>query len=249
LSPRRKGAHSPDLLVDPDPELMTTLLAAGPVTHVTLAPELPGALDLIRELRARGVVVALGHSDADAATAHAGFDAGATTVTHLFNAMAPFSHRAPGLVGVALARPDVIVQAIVDNVHLAPEAVGVARAACPGRFALVTDAVEAAGLGPGRHRLGDRHVVVEGGAVRLDDGTGTLAGSVLTMDQAVRNLVEVGASVEDALAAASTVPARVTGRTDLGRLAPGLPADAVVLDDGLMPVRTLVGGVEAFAAG
>jgi N-acetylglucosamine-6-phosphate deacetylase len=245
LAPARRGAHNADLLIRPDPDLLRRLLAAGPVTSVTLAPELPGALAMIADLVALGIVVSLGHSDADAEAAHAGFDAGASTVTHLFNAMPPFRHRAPGLAGVALARPDVVVQAIVDHVHLAPEATQVAWAAARGRFALVTDAVEAAGLPAGRHRLGDRDVnVADDGEVRLDDGT--LAGSVLTMDRAVRNLVGLGVPVDEALAAASDVPAAVLGRAELGRLTPKAPADIVVLDDALAPVRTVVGGVEVF---
>jgi N-acetylglucosamine-6-phosphate deacetylase len=242
----RRGAHNPDLLLPPDLELVADLIARGPVTYMTLAPELPDGTELVRELVARGVVVSLGHSDADAAAAHAGFDAGATTVTHLFNAMPPLRHRAPGLPGVAMARADVVVQAIVDGVHLAPEATRLAYAATKGRFALVTDAIGAAGLTDGTHRLGDREVFVAGNEARLADGT--LAGSVLTMDGAVRNLVELDVSVEDAVAAATSVPARVLRRPDLGRLTPGAVADVVVLDDGLRPIRTLVDGTEVFSA-
>ena len=244
LSPARRGAHNPELLRAPDAELLRRLVGAGPVAYVTLAPELPGALALIGDLVALGLVVSLGHSDADAAAAHTGFDAGATTVTHLFNAMPAFGHRAPGLAGVALARRDVVVQAIVDGVHLAREAVTVAWGAAAGRFALVTDAMEAAGLPSGRHRLGDREVNVADGEVRLDDGT--IAGSVLTMDQAVRNLVAIDVPVEDALLAASAVPAGVVRRSDLGRLTPQAAADVVVLDDALAPIRTVVGGIEVF---
>jgi N-acetylglucosamine-6-phosphate deacetylase len=146
---------------------------------------------------------------------------------------------------VALSRPDVVVQAIVDHVHLAPEVARLAWLAARGRFALVTDAVEAAGLPEGRHRLGDREVDVVDGEVRLADGT--LAGSVLTLDEAVRNLVGLGAPVDEALAAASTIPARLLGRDDVGTLAPGAVADVVVLGDALAPLRTLVGGNEVFS--
>ncbi len=246
LSFDRRGAHNPDLLRAPELDLVLDLIARGPVTCMTLAPELPAAVDLVSELVARGVVVSLGHSDADAAVAHAAFDAGATTVTHLFNAMPPFGHRAPGLAGVAMTRPDVVVQAIVDGVHLAPEAVVLAFGVTRGRFALVTDAIAAAGLSSGVYRLGDRQVEVAGGEARLADGT--LAGSVLTMDRAVRNLVELGVSMEEAVGAASSVPARVLRRPDLGRLTPGAVADVVLLDDGLQPVRTLIGGTEVFSA-
>ncbi|MGH9243156.1 MAG: N-acetylglucosamine-6-phosphate deacetylase [Acidimicrobiales bacterium] len=246
LSPARRGAHNPAFLRAPHAGLVEELLASGVVSYMTLAPELPGAVELIRKLVARGIVVSLGHSDASAAEAHTGFDAGATTVTHLFNAMPRLRHREPGLAGVALARNDVVVQAIVDNVHLAPETTLLAFRAAQGRFAVVTDAIEAAGLGSGRHRIGDREVVVDGLEVRLADGT--LAGSVLTMDAAVRNLIEVGVSLDDAVAAATAVPAGLVGRPDLGVLVPGAMADVVVLDDSLLPVRTLTGGVETFAA-
>jgi N-acetylglucosamine-6-phosphate deacetylase len=246
LASERRGAHNPELLRPPDLELAADLIDRGPVTYVTLAPELPGGLDLVRLLVGRGIVVALGHSNAEAACAHAGFDAGATTVTHLFNAMPPMDHRAPGLAGVALARDDVIVQVICDGVHVADDAVRLAFAAARGRFALVTDAISATGLSDGTYALGDREVVVAGNESRLADGT--LAGSVLTMDQAVRNLIELGVRIEDAVAAASAVPARVLRRSDLGRLTPGAPADIVVLDNGLKPLRTLIGGTEAFCS-
>jgi N-acetylglucosamine-6-phosphate deacetylase len=140
----------------------------------------------------------------------------------------------------------VIVQVICDGVHVADDAVRLAFAAARGRFALVTDAISATGLSDGTYALGDREVVVAGNQSRLADGT--LAGSVLTMDQAVRNLIELGVRIEDAVAAVSAVPARVLRRSDLGRLTPGAPADIVVLDDGLKPLRTLIGGTEAFCS-
>jgi N-acetylglucosamine-6-phosphate deacetylase len=246
LAFERRGAHNPDLLRPPELDLVVDLIARGPVAYMTMAPELPGGTELVRQLVSRGVVVSLGHSDADTAAAHAGFDAGATTITHLFNAMPPLRHRAPGLAGVAMTRVDVIVQAIVDGVHLAPEATRLAYAATEGRFALVTDAIAAAGLTDGTHRLGDREVLVAGNEARLADGT--LAGSVLTMDGAVRNLVELDVALEDAVTAATSVPARVLRRPDLGRLTPGALADVVVLDDALRPILTLVDGIEAFSA-
>jgi N-acetylglucosamine-6-phosphate deacetylase len=209
------------------------------VSHVTLAPELPGALELVDELRARGVTVACGHTDATAAEAHRAFDRGARTVTHLFNAMRPATHRDPGIAFAALARTDVTVQLIVDGHHLADETVLVAWRAAAGRLALVTDAVAAAGLGDGTFSLGGAPVTSVGGAVRRADGT--LAGSALTMIDAVRNLHALGVGLEDALSAASAVPARIAGRTDLGRLAVGAP-DVVVLDDRLDVQRTLVSG-------
>jgi N-acetylglucosamine-6-phosphate deacetylase len=244
LSVEHCGAHDPAYLRPPDPALVTELLAAGPVRSMTIAPELPGALDLIKDLAGRGVVVSLGHSGADNVAAHAGFQAGATTVTHLFNAMRRFGHRDPGLAGAALSRGDVVVQIIVDGVHLAAETTRVVLLAARGRVVLVTDAIAAAGAGPGRHQLGDREVDVAGAEARLPDGT--LAGSVLTMDAALRNVVALGAPFEEAVQACTETPARLLGRTDLGRLVPGGPADLVVLDDALAPRRTITAGVETF---
>jgi N-acetylglucosamine-6-phosphate deacetylase len=216
-------------------------MAAGPVVGITLAPELPGALELIGELARRGVLVALGHSDATAAEAHAGFDAGARTVTHVFNAMSTPTSRAPGLAGVALVRPDVLVQLICDGEHLAPETAALVLATAPGRFVLVTDALSAAGAPDGDYCLGhDVEVLLRDGRARNRDGG--LAGSVLSLSGALRGAVEAGASVEDAVAAATTRPARLLRRDDLGRLRPGDPADLVVLDDALEVRTTYVAG-------
>lgn len=246
LSPARLGAHDAEHRRDPDVALLDRLLAAGPVRQVTLAPELLGGLDLVRRLAA-AVTVSLGHTDATAQEAAAAFDTGATTVTHLFNAMRPPSHRDPGVAYTALARADVAVQLIVDGHHLAPETVLMAWRAAAGRAALVTDAISVAGLGEGeRVGIGGRAVTVREGAVRLADGT--LAGSALTMDQALRNLVAVGVSLPAAAAAVSTVPARIARAAELGRLAPGAVADVTVVDDQLRVLRTLVAGSERFAA-
>lgn len=244
LSPVWPGAHDPADLLLPDPALAVRLCELGPVATVTLAPELPGAPELIDLLTARGVVVSCGHSDANARSAHAAFDRGARAITHLHNAHRRWRPRDPGLGGVALVRPDVTVQAIVDGIHLAPESAYGAFLAARERFCLVTDAIEAALLDPGEYKLARRTVLVEDGAVRLPDGT--LAGSVLTMDQAVRNLVSYGASLADAVHAASAAPAALLGRDDLGVLAVGAPASVTVLDDELGVVRTLVRGVEAY---
>jgi N-acetylglucosamine-6-phosphate deacetylase len=241
LSPARLGAHPPEHRRDPDRALLERLLAAGPVAHVTLAPELPGAEELIALLTGRGVLVAAGHSDATAAEAHAAFDRGVRTVTHLFNAMRPPLAREPGLALAALARDDVTVQLIADGHHVAGDAVRVAWAAARGRLALVTDAVAAAGAGDGTFTLGGRPVRAEAGVVR--DAEGRLAGSALTMDAAVRRLHALGAPLEEALAAASAVPAALAGRPELGALAPGAPADVVVLDDRHVVVRPLVAGM------
>src|SRR5215212_11859591 len=246
LSPRWAGAHDPAQLREPEPELARRLCGAGPVRMMTLAPELPGAIEVIEALTASGVVASCGHSHADAGAAHAAFDRGARAITHVHNAHRRWRPRDPGLAGVALARPDVVVQAIVDGVHLAPESAYGAFLAADSRFCLVTDAVEAAGMAPGTYQLGGRTVHVADGAVRLSDGT--LAGSLLTMDEAVRNLVGAGAELAEAVHAAAAAPARLLARQDLGVLRPGAPAHIAVLDADLRVLRTLVGGAEAFSA-
>lgn len=246
LAPAKIGAHVPGTLRKPDIPLARQLVEAGPVTYMTLAPELPGALELIDALVARGVIVALGHSDADAATAHAAIDRGARGVTHIWNAQHAWRPRDPGIAGACLVRSEITVQAIVDHVHLAPETAYATFLATRGRFALVTDAVGFAGMADGEYPFLGRTVRVTDGAVRLEDGT--LAGSVLTMDTAVRNLVGLGASLVDAAEAASRVPARLLGRDDLGTLRPGARADVAVLDDELRIGRTLVRGAEVFCA-
>jgi N-acetylglucosamine-6-phosphate deacetylase len=220
--------------------MLDRLLAAGPVRLMTLAPELPGAEALIDRLLERGVAVSLGHTDADAAQANAAFDRGARSVTHLFNAMRPFLHRDPGVVGAALARDDVVVSIILDGIHLAPETSKTVWRAARGRMALVTDAITGAGVADGSYSLGNLDVHVHEGTVRGPDGV--LAGSVLTMIEAVRNLHELGVPIEDAVGAATSTPARVLGDPELGRLDVGLPADVVVLTDALEIERVLVGG-------
>jgi N-acetylglucosamine-6-phosphate deacetylase len=243
LSPARTGAHPPAWRRDPDLALLRRILDAGVVTQVTLAPELDGALALVDELVRCGVLVSCGHSDATADEAHAAFDAGARTVTHLFNAMRPLRPRDPGIVGAALARDDVVVQIIGDLHHLAPEIVVAVRGAARGRLALVSDAVAAAGMGDGPFQLGDVAVIAEDGAVRrVEDGT--LAGSAAPLIAGVRNLVALGVPLAEAVHAASTVPAALVGRGDLGLLAAGRSADIVVIDDRLEVQRVLVAGRE-----
>lgn len=167
LSPAWPGAHDPEQLREPDVGEALALCDGGPVRMVTLAPERPGGLDLVAALTARGVVVSLGHTDADAATASAAFDRGARAITHLYNAHRRWTARDPGVGGAALVRPGVTVQAIVDHVHLAPEAAYAAFLTARERFSLVTDAMEAAGQGDGVYRLGRREVSVHGARAEL----------------------------------------------------------------------------------
>src|SRR5579864_7323054 len=240
ISPEPLGTHPLEHRRDPDLDLLDRLLDAGRVTEFTLAPELPGADELIRRLLERGVVVSAGHTNATAAQAHAAFDLGVSTVSHLFNAMRPFRSRDPGIVGVALTRRDVYVQIIVDGHHLAEETVRLVWAAAGGRCALVSDATAGAAGVTGPYQLGDIEIDISDGVpVR---GDGVLAGTVLTMIEAVRNLHALGIPFEDAIGAATSVPARILGRADLGVLEPGGLADVVVLDDRLEIVRVVCGG-------
>jgi N-acetylglucosamine-6-phosphate deacetylase len=210
------------------------------VRLVTLAPERAGAPALIAALCARGVTVSLGHTEATFEELEAGVEAGATLATHVWNAMAPLHHRAPGATGAVLADDRVIAMAIADGVHLHPAAFRITvRAKGPGRWALVTDAVAGAGLGPGESTLAGQRIAVDATSARLADGT--LAGSILTMDQAVRNAVRWGGlTLDEAVRAASTTP----GGALAGR--PGFPArapdDLVLLDEDLTVRATFVGG-------
>jgi N-acetylglucosamine-6-phosphate deacetylase len=213
---------------------------------MTIAPELPGAGAVIRRLLELDVVVSAGHTNATAQESHDAFDAGVSTVTHLFNAMRPFRQRDPGIVGVALTRRDVIVQMIVDGHHLADETVRLAWEAARGRLALVTDATAGAANGGGIYQLGDVEIEIDGGPPTREDGV--LAGTVLTMIDAVRNLHALGIPFEEAIGAATAVPARILGRTDVGVLEPGGAADVVVIDDRLDIVHVLCAGEERVVA-
>jgi N-acetylglucosamine-6-phosphate deacetylase len=232
LSPARAGAHPPDLLVAPDAGEAAGWSPARGVALVTLAPELDGALDVTAGLADRGVVVSVGHTAATRAQAAAAVDAGARWVTHLFNAMEGLHHREPGVPGLALTDERLRFGLIADGLHVDPAVVAVAWRSARDRLVLVTDAVAALGA-PGH---------VPGSGVRLPDGT--LAGSDLSMDAAVRNLrAWTGCSAEEAIGAATSAPAAVLGLSDRGRLAVGSVADAVVLDDHLDVVATVVAGV------
>jgi N-acetylglucosamine-6-phosphate deacetylase len=234
LSPARRGAHPAEHLGHAATGASENWTTERGVSMVTIAPELPGALELIAELAAAGVVVALGHTDATADEFQAGLDAGATHVTHLFNAMRPFGHRDPGPIGVTLADDTVTVGLICDLVHVDPVAIRMAwRALGPDRITLVTDAVATRGSGsfPDGIRTAE----------------GVLAGSALTLDVAVHNLVAVtGAAVPDAVRTVASTPARVLGLVDRGVLEVGARADVTVLDHELRVVATYVGGRPAW---
>lgn len=233
LATQRCGAHDPVLLRSPDLAEFQRILRAGRghVRMITLAPELPGALELVRAAVSEGVVAAVGHTDADYATVCAAFDAGATVATHLFNQMRPLHHRDPGPVAAALTDDRVTVEVINDGVHLHPAVVRMAWAAAGAdRTAFVTDAMAAAGLGDGDYTLGGRRVRVADGTARLAD-TGAIAGSTITLADAVRRAVrDLGIPLAAAVRAASTVPAAALRLADVGALLPGRYADLVVLE-------------------
>jgi N-acetylglucosamine-6-phosphate deacetylase len=245
LSPTRPGVHPPSAIRDPELQL-AELLCQAPVTFMTVAPERPGAPALIRWLRARGVTVACGHSNATYDEAVVGFEAGATAVTHLFNAMRPLRHRDPGIVGAALLHPNVFLGLIADCVHVAPEVLEIVRRLAAKRVYLVTDAVAALGAPDGRYRIGA--VDVRRKADRVHDTSGRLGGGLTPLLTCVRGLVEAGGSLAWTVQAASGAPARIIGRPELGSLQKGGWADLVVLDDTLQPLRVFSRGDEAATA-
>ncbi|MEU3731278.1 N-acetylglucosamine-6-phosphate deacetylase [Streptomyces sp. NPDC033538] len=234
ISPCRKGAHDEQLLRDPDPAEVRKLIDAahGHAKMVTLATELPGGLDSVRLLAEHGVIAAVGHTDATYEQTLQAVDAGATVATHLFNAMPPLGHRAPGPIAALLEDERVTVELINDGTHLHPAALQLAfHHAGAARVAFITDAMDAAGFGDGRYLLGPMEVEVADGVARLVEG-GSIAGSTLTLDRAFKRAVTVdGLAVEDVVAAISANPARLLGLDDrIGSLEPGKDADLVVLD-------------------
>jgi N-acetylglucosamine-6-phosphate deacetylase len=246
LSPRRPGAMDPSTFLKPEGRIAEQLLAAGggSVRLMTLAPELPGALELVRSLVDAGVVASIGHSDATYDQARAAVWSGAHAATHAFNAMRPLHHREPGVLGAVLDLPQVSCELICDGIHAEPAALRLAyRAKGPAGVRLVTDAMQAAGMPDGEYRLGAARVrVADGRATLADDGS--IAGSTLTMDRAVRNAVGfLGITVEEAVVLASVNPARLLGIADRkGAIAPGMDADLTILDDDLRACATVIAG-------
>jgi N-acetylglucosamine-6-phosphate deacetylase len=251
VSPSRPGALDVRHLRPPDDAELSRLLDAGggSVQMIVIAPELPGALELIAAAAGEGVVVAVGHTDATYEEALAGVDRGARAATHLFNGMPALHHREPGPAGAVLATPRVTAELIADGVHLHPAMLRVVHAAKgPARVALITDAIQAAGLPDGDYALGEQPIVVRDGVAR--NPAGSLAGSTLTMDRAVQVCVrEAGIPLIDALWMASATPASLLGIGKVtGRIAPGADADLVVLDENLAAIGTMVGGRWAHSA-
>ena len=250
LNPKKKGAHNQQYLRPPTLDAVAGWSPASGVRLVTMAPENPGALDVIRALASRGVVVSTGHSMATYDEARAGFDAGATYGTHLFNAMPNFGHRDPGLPGALLTDDRMTVGVIADGVHTHASVIDLVwRILGPRRMSLVSDAMAALGMPPGIHRLGEFDVIVDAHSCRLTDG-GALAGSILEPDQALRNLVEItGCALGDALATLTTTPARLLGlERERGQIAPGFTADLVLLSPDLRVRTTIAAGDIVYSA-
>ena len=242
LSLERKGAHDPDNLRPVDLGLLKDILDAGPVSVMTLAPELPGTDAAAGLLQEAGAVASIGHTNATYEEILHAIDAGFSKATHLYNTMSPFEHRAPGAVGAVLTDDRIRASIIADGVHVHEGALHLAyREKGIEGLALVTDAMEAAGMEDGEYELSGRTVRLEGGFVRLPDGT--LAGSSLTMDGAVRNAVKfLGIPLKEAVRMASETPAEILGMPEKGRIAPGADADLVVLDRKGFVQETIVGG-------
>ena len=249
LSPAKKGAHNPAYLRAPSLDAVRDWSPAGGVRLVTLAPELPGALPVIEALSGRGVLVSAGHSMATYEQAVAGFDAGVRYGTHLFNAMPSLLHRDPGLPGALLTDERVTVGLIADGIHTHPAMVKLVwQALGPRRLNLVTDAMAALGMPPGKHLLGDYEVDVDGVTCRLADGT--LAGSILSMDEALRNLIALaGCALEQALQTITTTAARAIGlEHERGQIAPGFVADLALLSPDLRVRGAFVAGDLVYTA-
>ena len=243
LSAVRCGAQNPSYLRDPSLDELSELVSMGGVRMVTIAPERDGALAAIRWLAEHGVVAAIGHTDATYEQALAGVAAGATVGTHVFNGMRPPHHREPGPVFALLGAAGVVCELVADGIHLHDGTLAFAAAvAGPGRAALITDAMAAAGMPDGTYELGGQDVVVADRVARLAYG-GSIAGSTLTMDAALRQAIGAGVSIVDAARMAATTPAAAIGLADeVGALVPGLRADLVILDSALKVCRVMRAG-------
>lgn len=243
LNVEKKGMQNPLYLRHPDLTEMTEIFeaAAGLIKMVTIAPELPGGLELIRFLKEREVVVAIAHSAATYEEAQQAFDEGASHITHCFNAMPAIHHRAPGLVTAALEDDRISLQAIVDGVHLHPGIVRLMhKVKGPDKMVLTTDALQAMGVGDGDYLFGGHHVTVKDGVARLKDGT--LASSTVTMNQSLKFSTDFGIPVADTIQMATSTPADILGLPELGRVEVGYMADLVLVDDAFNVQKTWING-------
>lgn len=243
LNPKRKGMQNEKYLRHPDLEEMKLIFqeAGSLIKMVTIAPELPGGMELISFLKEQDVVISIAHSDATYEEAKMAFAAGASHVTHCFNGMRPIHHRDPGLIVAAFEEPHVSLQAIVDQVHLHPAIIRLMhRLKGPEGMVLITDALQAMGLGDGNYIFGGHHVTVSEGVARLADGT--LASSTVTMNEALRLTVVNGISMTDAVHMASTSPARILGLSHKGKIEVGYDADLILLDERYQVQWTMIEG-------
>lgn len=245
LSHAKRGVHPPEQLQQPSLALFERFwqAARGHIKLMTIAPELEGAAELITEATKRGVCCSLGHSDAKTAPARAATAAGARHATHTFNAMRPLDHREPGILGVVLSSRELFADIIADGVHVEPSVIEMfVRLKGPERAVLITDALSATGMGDGRYRLGDFEIIVRGPL--CTNAQGTIAGSVLTLDQAVRNVMSfTGMELPQAVRLASLNPARSAQLGGKGELVAGADADIVVLNSSGEVIDTIFGGV------
>jgi N-acetylglucosamine-6-phosphate deacetylase len=244
LSHKRRGVHPPEYLVEPTIPIFEKLwqAARGHVRMITIAPEIPGAMEVIAEAARRKICVSIGHSDAELPVARAAVQAGARHATHTFNAMRPLDHRSPGIIGEVLSDDTMTADIIVDGIHVSPEVVKLfLRAKGPERAVLITDAISATGMPDGRYQLGPIQVDVKDGKATAGD---SLAGSVLTMDRAVRNVTQFSNwTLAQAVRAATLNPAQAVGLSaKFGRLAVGTEASFVVLSSAGDVLKTIVGG-------
>ena len=246
LNPQKKGAHNPAYIRQPDLDWIVDWWPETAVSLVTLAPEQPNALAMVEELASRGIVVSAGHSMATFAEAQAGFADGIRYGTHLYNAMPPLGHREPGLIGALLNTDKIVAGIIPDGIHTHPSMVKLAwEMKGPHGLNVVTDAMAALGMAPGTYQLNDFSVTVTETDARLVDGT--LAGSILDMETAVRNLIQfTGCTLSEAITSVTTTPARLLNLPDRGQIAPGFIADAVLLTTDLKVDITIAGGTVTY---
>jgi N-acetylglucosamine-6-phosphate deacetylase len=242
LNPQKKGAHQAEYLRLPERHLIADWSPENGVRLVTLAPELSGQEYIVKDLSSRGVVVSIGHSNASAEQADQAIAWGARAGTHLFNAMPELHHRQPGLTGAILTNDDVFTGIIVDGIHVDQRMVKLAfRVKGPNRLVLITDAMEALGMKPGTYKLADKNVIVENSSARLQDGT--LAGSILSLPEALENTMRfTGCSLSEAVTMATETPAQLFGIDSKGRIAVGKDADLVLWDEGFKPNTVVIAG-------
>jgi N-acetylglucosamine-6-phosphate deacetylase len=247
INSEAKGAHDEKYILAPSRESFRELVGdyESIIKRVTMAPDVEGAKELVNYLTGRGIVVSMGHTVGSYEQCMAGFEWGMTHVTHLYNAMSPLKHREPGAVGAAFDRDGVTVELIADLIHVHPAALRIAVAVKGSdSVALITDAMSATGMGDGDYVLGGLEVVVKEGVARLKE-RGNLAGSTLTQDQALRNMVLIGIPLEDAVKMLTEVPADIIGIGDKkGRIKKGFDADLVILDEKLHVSKVFIKGVQ-----